>query len=124
MGGRGKPAKSERRLTKGAGKLAKTKERERTAKSKGSAARAGGKFAGGARNGARGSANDGHGKTCLTHLECSACGKRFAHDALQNLCTCGKPLLARYDLNRAARTLTLEALEKRPRTMWRYAEVL
>src|SRR3989442_9126178 len=67
---------------------------------------------------------NGEGKSALTHLECSACGKKFSHEALQNLCTCGKPLLARYDLKQAARTLTREALGNRVRTMWRYAEVL
>src|SRR6266704_1120776 len=66
----------------------------------------------------------GEGKSALTHLECSSCGKKFSHQALQNLCTCGKPLLARYDLKQAARTLTREALANRVRTMWRYAEVL
>src|SRR3989442_15042965 len=66
----------------------------------------------------------GEGKSALTHLECSACGKKFSHQALQNLCTCGKPLLARYDLKQAARTLTREGLANRVRTMWRYAEVL
>lgn len=59
-----------------------------------------------------------------THLECSYCGKTFPHNQLQNLCTCGKPLLARYELQKAARTLTREALAKRPPTMWRYSEVL
>jgi len=37
---------------------------------------------------------------------------------------CGKPLLARYHLRRAAATLNLESLKSRPRTLWRYAEVL
>jgi threonine synthase len=46
------------------------------------------------------------------------------HEELQNLCDCGGPLLARYDLSVAARTLTPEALRGRPATMWRYAEVL
>jgi len=32
--------------------------------------------------------------------------------------------LARYDLRRAAATLNLESLKTRPRTLWRYAEVL
>ena len=40
------------------------------------------------------------------------------------MCACGKPLLARYDLRQAAKTLTLEALKSRPRNLWRYAEVL
>src|SRR6266849_7739444 len=61
----------------------------------------------------------------LTHLECSRCKKTHAHDRLQNLCSaCGKPLLARYDLESAAKTLTRQALAVRPATMWRYAEVL
>ena len=61
----------------------------------------------------------------LTHLECSRCKKTHAHDRLQNLCSaCGKPLLARYDLESAAKTLTRHALAVRPATMWRYAEVL
>ena len=60
----------------------------------------------------------------LITLECSACGKRYDASLEQHLCTCGKPLLARYDLRRASATLTLENLKSRPRTLWRYAEVL
>ena len=60
----------------------------------------------------------------LVELECSACGKKYDASKEQHLCTCGKPLLARYDLRRAASTLTLEALKGRPRNLWRYEEVL
>lgn len=60
----------------------------------------------------------------IVELECSACGKKYDHSKEQHLCTCGKPLLARYDLRRAAATLTLESLKTRLRTLWRYAEVL
>ncbi len=60
----------------------------------------------------------------VLELECSACGKKYDASIEQHLCTCGKPLLARYDLRRAATTLTLENLKTRPRTLWRYAEVL
>ncbi len=60
----------------------------------------------------------------LLHLECSRCANTHPWDQLQNLCPCGGPLLARYDLQRAAQTLTREALGARPATMWRYAEVL
>lgn len=60
----------------------------------------------------------------VTKLECSACGKEFDAGIEQHLCTCGKPLLARYDLRRAAATLNLEALKSRPRNLWRYSEVL
>src|SRR5713226_1910092 len=63
--------------------------------------------------------------TALTHLECSRCQKTHPHDRLQNLCTaCGKPLLARYDLQAAAKTMTRKTLAARPTTMWRYAEIL
>jgi threonine synthase len=63
----------------------------------------------------------------LTHLQCSrdSCAKVIAHTSLQNLCPdCKSPLLARYDLAAAKRTLDLDALRTRPHTMWRYEEVL
>src|SRR5215831_17940311 len=60
----------------------------------------------------------------LVELECSACGKKYDATKQQHLCTCGKPLLARYDLKRAAGTFTLATLKDRPRSLWRYAEVL
>jgi len=62
--------------------------------------------------------------TNVLELECSACGKKYDASIEQHLCTCGKPLLARYDLWRAAATLTLDSLKSRQRTLWRYAEVL
>lgn len=64
-------------------------------------------------------------RSTLTHLECGHCGNTYAADKLMNLCPeCGKPLLARYDLARAADSLTPEALAERPQTLWRYEEVL
>jgi threonine synthase len=57
-------------------------------------------------------------------LECSACRKKYDAAVEQHLCTCGQPLLVRYDLKRAATTLTPKNLATRPRTLWRYAEVL
>lgn len=63
-------------------------------------------------------------KTTITHLECSRCKKTYPHNQLKNLCDCGGPLLARYDLKAAKKTLTREALRSRPTTMWRYEEVL
>ncbi len=62
--------------------------------------------------------------TNVRELECSACGKKYDGATEQHLCSCGKPLLARYDLRRAAETLTLKNLASRPATLWRYAEVL
>ena len=63
----------------------------------------------------------------LSRLECSrpACGHVVDFSIRQNLCTvCRSPLLARYDLATAQRTLTLGALQTRTRSMWRYEEVL
>lgn len=61
----------------------------------------------------------------VTHLECGACGLQHEARRLQNLCSqCGKPLLVRYDLERAARSLTKESLSGRPSSLWRYREVL
>src|SRR3989304_4392511 len=63
----------------------------------------------------------------LSHLQCSrpACAAGASHSCWQNWCpVCGSPLVARYDLSAAKRTLTLEALRTRAHTMWRYEEVL
>jgi threonine synthase len=61
----------------------------------------------------------------VTHLECALCGLTHEANVLQNLCKeCGKPLLVRYDLDAAARTLTKDGLATRSSTLWRYAEVL
>ncbi|MGH7179414.1 MAG: threonine synthase [Tepidisphaeraceae bacterium] len=61
----------------------------------------------------------------VTHLKCSVCGMRHDAARLQNLCTtCSKPLLAEYDLERAARTMTRESLACRRADLWRYLEVL
>ncbi|WP_430503373.1 threonine synthase [Micromonospora trifolii] len=60
----------------------------------------------------------------LTHLDCPRCGKEYAADRLQNLCECGSPLLARYDLPAVAKAVTPERFPLRPADLWRYREVL
>ena len=61
----------------------------------------------------------------VTHLECGLCGLSHEAHRLHNLCTaCGKPLLVRYDLERAKMTLTKESLTSRRPDLWRYREVL
>src|SRR6266545_448635 len=61
----------------------------------------------------------------VTHLECAACGLKHEARRLLNLChKCGKPLLVRYDLERAKGTLTKESLPGRRADLWRYREVL
>lgn len=60
----------------------------------------------------------------VTGLQCRLCGKRYPKEAL-NFCTEDfGPLEVSYDYEAAARTLTRAALAARPRTMWRYHELL
>ena len=61
----------------------------------------------------------------FTHLECSVpCGAApYDPRVEQHLCTCGAPLLARYDLEKA-RSWKKESLSGRVANMWRYRELL
>ena len=64
-------------------------------------------------------------ESTLTHLECPECGKSFVADEVQTFCQdCLSPLLARYDLSIARKTLTPTALRSRPKGIWRWAEIL
>lgn len=61
----------------------------------------------------------------LTHLECSRCGVTYYADRLQGVCPAdGKPLLARYDLDAARRSLDRGRLREREPWMWRWRELL
>jgi threonine synthase len=61
----------------------------------------------------------------FTHLECSVpCGAApYDPRVEQHLCTCGAPLLARYDLDRA-QAWRPDSLVGREATMWRYRELM
>jgi threonine synthase len=61
----------------------------------------------------------------FTHLECSVpCGAPSLDPrAIHHLCSCGAPLLARYDLDRA-RAWSRDSLAGREPNMWRYRELL
>ncbi|MGB9764337.1 MAG: threonine synthase [Candidatus Saccharicenans sp.] len=64
-------------------------------------------------------------KSFITHLECGLCGRKYDPNKLWNLCPeCGKPLLARYDLDGARQALSPKGLESREPTLWRYRELL
>ena len=59
------------------------------------------------------------------HLECSLTGDNFPIDQPMRLSPSSeKPLLARYDLQKASKTLNKENLYKRRNDMWRYEELL
>ena len=59
-----------------------------------------------------------------TYLECSACAKRYDAGKLHTLCTCGNPLLVRYDLDKIRASWNRESLRDAPSSMWRYAPAL
>ena len=60
--------------------------------------------------------------SALHGLRCPACGAEYDPDLVTNLCDCGSPLLAQYDL--AGVTVTREEIATRPPTLWRYHELL
>jgi len=61
----------------------------------------------------------------LSHLSCSGCERTFVPAQLNSVCPdCGKPLLARYDLERLAKTWRKEDLVGRAAGLWRYRELL
>jgi threonine synthase len=61
----------------------------------------------------------------FTHLECSVpCGAATLDPrARHHLCSCGAPLLARYDLEQA-RSWSRDSLKGREPNMWRYREMM
>jgi threonine synthase len=61
----------------------------------------------------------------LSHLQCSYCGREYDADQLIRVCPeCELPLLARYDLAKAAAEVDRDALACRPASMWRFHELL
>ena len=60
----------------------------------------------------------------LTHLDCTKCDRRHERGRVLNLCSCGAPLFARYDLEWAKREMRPGHLALREPTLWRYREVL
>lgn len=60
----------------------------------------------------------------LDHLECAKCGITCDADIPHQLCACGSPLLARYDLAALRRSVMPPELARRPADLWRYHELL
>lgn len=60
----------------------------------------------------------------LSHLECSSCPERYDADQANGLCSCGAPLLARYDLNGIGAAISSTDIAARPPSLWRYHELL
>ena len=60
----------------------------------------------------------------LTDLQCSRCETRYSADQTQNLCVCGAPLFARYDLPQVSRAVSRDEFNYRVHTLWRFKELL
>ena len=57
-------------------------------------------------------------------IVCPRCDRSYPLDQLLNLCSCGSPLLVRYDLKKAAARVAPSSFQTRSATLWRYRELL
>jgi threonine synthase len=62
--------------------------------------------------------------TFAQEIICPRCDHRFPISKLLNLCTCGSPLLVRYDLKKASANFSISSLQGRVSSLWRYRELL
>jgi threonine synthase len=62
--------------------------------------------------------------SALSHLDCPRCGTEYDADRVQGTCSCGSPLLARYDLRQIASQASVRDIASRPADLWRYHELL
>jgi threonine synthase len=60
----------------------------------------------------------------VTYLECSLTGERYEAGHAHNLSKAGKPLIVRYDMDAARRTMTRESIASRKPGMWKWRELL
>src|SRR5215475_5644652 len=60
----------------------------------------------------------------FSHLECPGCGQEYSGREAVNFCTCGRPLLVRYDLASIKRYARRGDFALRRRDLWRYRELL
>jgi threonine synthase len=63
-------------------------------------------------------------RSYFSHLECPVCGRHYSGREPINVCTCGRPLLARYDLASVRRYIRHRDWGKRRHDLWRYRELL
>lgn len=62
--------------------------------------------------------------TYTSHLECPKCDRSYAPFQPNNTCSCGAPLLVRYNLSEMARGISRRELKRRKGGMWKYADFL
>jgi len=62
--------------------------------------------------------------SALARLDCSRCGQQYSADQVHGTCECGSPLVARYDLEQVAGTVSPRDIAGRAPDLWRYHELL
>lgn len=67
---------------------------------------------------------EGERETFVSFLECSLTGERYEADRLHGLSAAGRPLLVRYDLEAAGKSLSRDAVAARLTDLWRWRELL
>ena len=60
----------------------------------------------------------------LTHCECPRCGATHDASTILGVCSCGSPLLCRYDLDEIRGRVTPSQIAGRAADLWRYRELL
>ena len=60
----------------------------------------------------------------FTGLKCRECGKQYPKESLYVCDDCFGPLEVEYDYDAVKQVLTRDLIESRPKTMWRYRELL
>lgn len=62
----------------------------------------------------------------ISHLECPKCKKAYLEQEVNQLCSCGSPLLVKYNLDEVKASLSFkkEKLKNRENSLWRYHELL
>ena len=60
----------------------------------------------------------------VDHLVCARCSASYRKGEVHGLCSCGGPLLVRYDLDAARGSFPRDSLAGRSPDMWRYREML
>ena len=59
-----------------------------------------------------------------SHIECPKCSAHYEPDQPHQLCSCGSPLLVKYDMQKVAANMHKDVVARRPPDLWRYRELL
>lgn len=60
----------------------------------------------------------------IDKLYCPKCGRKYDPNQIQTVCSCGRPLIASYDVEEIKENLDKSLLERRESSLWRYHELL